>query len=142
MKRLSAIEKKLSALTAMLPIPSTYADHTRLAPSQSDHEKPVPGRALNEVTVKDIGDPKPPQMSERLVKSMDAAHSSKANKVLAAQKLKSRDICITTYSHETRTLLGKKEGWTQVIAGQTKVRGQQFTVMAHSVQTNRIDTKN
>jgi hypothetical protein len=38
LKRLSAIEKKLSALTAMLPKPSTYADHARLALSQSVHE--------------------------------------------------------------------------------------------------------
>ncbi len=32
LKRLSAIENKLSAPTAMLPKPSTYADHARLAP--------------------------------------------------------------------------------------------------------------
>ncbi len=57
LKRLSAIEKKLSAPTAVLPQPSTYADHARPAPPQSVHEKPVPGRALKEVTVTVIGDP-------------------------------------------------------------------------------------
>jgi hypothetical protein len=67
LKSLTAIEKKLSTPTAVLPKPSTYADHARLAPSQSVYEKPVPGRALKEVTVKVIGDPQPPQTSERLV---------------------------------------------------------------------------
>ncbi len=46
LKRLTAIEKKLSTPTAMLHKPSTYAYHARLAPSQSLYEKPVPGRAL------------------------------------------------------------------------------------------------
>ncbi len=35
LKRLFAIEKKLSALTAMLPKSPTYADCAHLAPSQS-----------------------------------------------------------------------------------------------------------
>jgi hypothetical protein len=110
LKRLSAIEKKLSAPTAMQPKPSTYADHTRLAPPQSFHEKPVPGRALKEVTVTFIGDPKPSQTSERLVELINAAPSSKASEVLAAQKFKSGDICVTTESHETKTLLEQEEG--------------------------------
>ncbi len=38
-KRLSAIEKKLSAPTAMLPKPSTYTDHACLAPLPSVPEK-------------------------------------------------------------------------------------------------------
>jgi hypothetical protein len=84
LKRLSAIEKKLSALTANLPKPSTNADHDRLALSLITYEKPVPGQALKEVTVMVIGDPKPSQTSKRLVESMNAAHSSMAGKVLAA----------------------------------------------------------
>jgi hypothetical protein len=110
MKRLSAIENKLSAPTAMLLKPSTYADHARLAPSQIVHEEPFPGRALNEVTVKVIVDPKPSQTSERLVKSINAARSSKAGKVIAARKLKSGDICVTTDSPETKSLLEQEEG--------------------------------
>jgi hypothetical protein len=43
LKRLSAIETKLSAPTATLLKPSTYADHARLAPCQIVNEKPVPG---------------------------------------------------------------------------------------------------
>jgi hypothetical protein len=89
----------------MLLTPSTYADHTCLTPSQIVHEKPVPGRALKEVTVKVIVDPKPSQTSEKLVESINAAHSSKAGKVIAARKLKSGDICVTTDSHETKSLL-------------------------------------
>jgi hypothetical protein len=59
LKRLAAIEEKLSALTAMLPKQSTYTDNARIAPSQSVYMKPFPGRALKAVTVKVIGDPKP-----------------------------------------------------------------------------------
>jgi hypothetical protein len=73
----------------MLPKQSTYSDHARSASSQSVHEKPVPGRALKEVTVKVIRDQKPSQTSERLGESINAALSSKAGKVLAARKLKS-----------------------------------------------------
>ncbi len=71
-----------------------------------------------------------------MVESINAAHSSKAGKVIAARKLKSRDICVTNDSHETKFLLEQDEGWTKVIAGQTKERGRQFTVMAHNVRTN------
>jgi hypothetical protein len=105
----------------MLPQPSTYADHACPALPQSVHEKPVPGRALKELTVTVIGDLKPSLTSERLVESINAARSSNAGKVLAARRLKSGDICVTTDSHETKTLLEEEEGWTQVIAGQTKV---------------------
>ncbi len=69
-------------------------------------------------------------------------HSSTAGIVLAAQKLKSGDICVTTDSHQTKALLEQEEGLTQVIAGRTKVQGRRFTVMVHSVRTNRINTKN
>jgi hypothetical protein len=85
--------------------PYTYTEHACLALSQIVVEKPVPGRALKEVTVTVIVDPKLTQTSQRLVESINAARSSKAGKVLAARKLKSRDICITTDSHETKTLL-------------------------------------
>jgi hypothetical protein len=142
LKRLSAIEKKLSAPTAMLSKPSTYADHARLAPPQRVHEKPVPGSALKEVTVTVIGDPKPYKTSERLVESINAARTGKAGKVLAARKLKSGDICVSTDSHETKTLLEQEEGSTQVNAGRTKLQGRRFTVMTQSVRTNRIDTMN
>ncbi len=136
LKRLTAIEKKLSAQTAMLPKPPTYADHAHLAPPQNVYEKPVPGRVLKEVTVKVLEYPKPTQISERLVETINAARSSKAGKVLAAQKLQNRNLCITTDSHETKALLEHEEGRTQVIARRTKVRGQRFTVMAHSVKKN------
>jgi hypothetical protein len=62
------------------------------------------------VTVKVIDDPKPSQTSERLIESINAAHSNKAGKVLAARKLESKDICITADSHETKTLLEHEEG--------------------------------
>jgi hypothetical protein len=142
LKRLSAIETKLSAPTAMLSKSPTYADCARLAPSQSILEKPVPGRALKEVMVTVIDVPKPSQTSQRQVESINAAHSSKAGKVLAARKLKSGDICVATDRHETKTHLEQDEEWTQVIVGRMKVRGRRFTVMAHSVRMNRFNTKN
>lgn len=63
LRKLSAIEWKLSAPTAALPRPMSYADQARLAPPQNVHEKPVPSRALKEMTVKVIDDPKPNQTS-------------------------------------------------------------------------------
>ncbi len=84
LKKLSAIEKQLSAPAAALPKPLSYADHARLAPLQSVHEKPVPSRALKEMTVKVIDHPLPNQTSERLVESINTARLSKADKVLAA----------------------------------------------------------
>ncbi len=76
----------------MLPKPSTHADQARLAPSQSDYKKLVSGRALKEVMVKVIGDLKQSQTSVRLVESINAARSTKASKVPAAQKLQGRDL--------------------------------------------------
>ncbi len=141
-KGLSAMEKRISAMSALLLKVPLYADQACKAAPQGTHEEPVSGKALKGVTLKVIKDPKPFQTSERLVKSINAARSSKAGKVLAARKLKGGDICITDNSHETKTLLEQEEGWTQVIGGQTKVRGRRFTVIAHRVRTNRIDMKN
>jgi hypothetical protein len=75
------------------------------------------------VIVKVIEDPKPNQTSERLVESINAACSSTAGKVLAAQKLWSGDVLVTADCHETKNLIRREEGWTKVIAGRTKVRG-------------------
>jgi hypothetical protein len=83
LKGLSAIEKRLSALSAPLLKAPSYADQACKAAPQGAHEKPLPSRALKEVTVKVIEDSKPPQTSERLVKYINAAHSSQAGKVLA-----------------------------------------------------------
>jgi hypothetical protein len=142
LKKLSAIEKQLSALAAALPKPLSYADHTRLAPLQSIHEKLVLSRALKEMAVKVIDNPLPNQTSEKLVESINNARSSKAGEVLAARKLKSGDIAIIADSHETSKLMEEEEGWTKVIAGRTKVKGRRFTVMADVVRTNRIEVAN
>ncbi len=105
LKRLSAIEKKLSTSPAVLPKPPTYADLACLALPIIAHEKTVPCSALKEVTVKIMGDPKPSQTSESLVESINAARSSKAGKVLRAQKLQSGDIIVTADSHEKKNLI-------------------------------------
>jgi hypothetical protein len=84
MKKLSDIEKIIFAPPAFPPKPLTYADSSRLALAHSTQEKPVPSRALKEVLVKVVDDPKPRQTSGRLVESINAACSSKAGKVLAA----------------------------------------------------------
>jgi FKBP-type peptidyl-prolyl cis-trans isomerase (trigger factor) len=34
------------------------------------------------------------------------------------------------------------ESWTNVIAGSTKLKGQRFTVIVHSIKTNRVETIN
>jgi hypothetical protein len=120
----------------------SYADQACLALPQNVYEKPVPNRALKKMTVKVIDDPKPNKTSKRLAESINPARSSKAGNVLAARKLKSRDIAIVADTHETRKLIEEEEGWTKVIAGKAKVRGRQFTVMAHSVRTNRIEVAN
>jgi hypothetical protein len=76
------------------------------------------------------------QTSERLGDFINATQSSKANKVLAARRLRCRDILVTTDSKETESLIEKDDRWTKVIADMTKVRGQRFTIMAHAVRTN------
>ncbi len=142
LKRLLAIEKKLSALAALPPKPLTYTDFTCLAIPFSTQEKPVPSRALREVLVKVIRNLKPTQTSGRLVESINAARSSRAGKVLAARKLESRDILNTADINETKSLCEQEEGWTKVIAKKSKVKGRRFTVMIHAMKTNRIETIN
>ncbi len=94
------------------------------------------------VLVKVDDDAKPSLASGRLVKSINAARSSKAGKVLAAKKLDSGDIVITADSYETKNLIEHEEDWTIVIAGKPKVKGQMFRVMVHAVRINRIETAN
>jgi threonine synthase len=59
LKGLSAIEKRLSALSAPLLKAPSYANQACKAAPQGAHEKPVLEKALEEVTVKVIDDPKP-----------------------------------------------------------------------------------
>ncbi len=73
---------------------------------------------------------------------INAAPSGKAGKVLAVRKLDSGNIVITADSHETKNLIEHEEGWTNVIAGKTKVKGPRFRVMVHTMRTNRIETAN
>jgi hypothetical protein len=141
-KQLAVLEKKIAAQPTALLKPSTYADHARLTPSQVFYKKPVPGRALSEVMVKVVDDPKLSQTSGQLVESINAARSTKAGKVVAARKLESGDIVITADNEVTKNLSEPEEGWTKVIAGKTKVKARQFTVIAHGVRTNRIETTN
>ncbi len=105
LKKLSDIEKKISAPPAFPQKPSTYADSARLALTHSTQEKPVPSRALKEELVKVVDDAKLSQTSGRSVESINAAHSSKAGKVLAARKLDSGDIVITADSYKTKNLI-------------------------------------
>ncbi len=126
----------------MPPIPSTYADSARLPQAHSTSEKLLPSRALNEVSVKVIVNPKLSQTSRRLVESINAARSSRASKALAAQKLVLDNSIITADSHKIENIIEKKAGWTKIIASKTKVKGQQFKVIVHTVRTNRIETAN
>ncbi len=123
LKRLLAIEKKLAGPPLTLPKPSTYANLAHLALVHSVHEKPIPSRALKEVTVKIIGQPKPSQTSERLVESINTARSSMAGKVLAAQKLQSGEILVIADCLETKKLMQQENSLTKVIAGRAKVKG-------------------
>ncbi len=109
LKNLSDIEKKITAPPALLPKPSTYANSARLAQAHSTQEKLVLSRALKEVLVKVVNDPKPSRTSGRLVESINAACSSKAGKVLAARKWDSGNIVMTADSYETKNLIGYKE---------------------------------
>jgi hypothetical protein len=84
LKGVSAIEKCFSALSAPLLKAPSYADQACKAAPQGAHGKPVSSRAPKEVIVKVIEDSKPPQTSGRLVEYINAMHSSKAVKVLAA----------------------------------------------------------
>ncbi len=62
--------------------------------------------------VKVVDDPKPSQTSGRLVESINAARSTKAGKIVAAQKLESGDIVITADSEVTKNLMEQEKGWT------------------------------
>ncbi len=55
--------------------------------------------------MKVISNLKPNPTSEMLVESINAAHSSIASKVLAAQRLHSREILVTADSCETKKLI-------------------------------------
>ncbi len=125
-KKLSDIEKKISAAPAFPQKPSSYADSARLALTHSTYEKPVPSRELDEVLVKVIDQAEPSQTSGRLVESINAARSSQAGKVLAAQKLDSGEMGITGDSYETNYLLEEEDGGTFVMAGQSMVLGRRF----------------
>ncbi len=139
-KQLTVLEEKSATQPATLLKPSTNANDACLSPSQVFHEKPDPSRALREVIVKVVDNPKPSKTSEQLVESINAARSTKAGKVVAARKLESGDIVITADDEVTKNLIEQGEGWTKVIAGKTKVKARQFTVIAHGVRTNRIET--
>jgi hypothetical protein len=86
LKRLYAVEERISASTAALLKPVTYADQARLALLQSVNKKPVPSRALKEITVKVIYNPAPNPTGERLIESINATQFNKAGKVVAACK--------------------------------------------------------
>jgi hypothetical protein len=105
LKRLIAIEKKLSDPQVYQQKPATYVDSTCLAPPQGAHEKQVPSRALKGVTVRVIVEAKPSETSEKLVESINAVCSSKSGKDLATRRLQSRDILITADSHDTKNLI-------------------------------------
>jgi hypothetical protein len=117
---------------------SSYTDQVCIAAPLGAQEKRVPVRALKEATVKVIGDTNPTQTSEKLMESINAMHSSKANKVLAAGKLKSRDILVNLDSYEIKNLIEQEDKWTRVIASRTNVTGRHFRVMTHTVRTNRV----
>jgi hypothetical protein len=87
----------------------TYADSAHLAIALDTQEMSVPGRAFKEVLVNVIGDPKPTQTSGRLVETINVARSSRAGRVLAAQKRDSGDIVITADSHEIKNLIEQEE---------------------------------
>lgn len=88
--------------------------------------------------MKVISNLKPNPTSEMLVESINAAHSSIASKVLAAQRLHSREILVTADSCETKKLIEHEKKWTKVVAEKTEVKGQRLTVLAHAVLTNMI----
>jgi hypothetical protein len=73
LEKLSAIEKKPTAPTALLLKSSTYADSARPALCQIAIEKPVSDRALKKVMIKVIDNTKPSQSSEQLVELIDTA---------------------------------------------------------------------
>jgi hypothetical protein len=93
-------------------------------------------------TARSLRNAKSFQMSDRLVERTNAVHFSKASKVLAVRKIKSRDVLVASDSQKTNNLTGQEDKWSKVKAERTKVTGRCFRVMLHTDRTNRIETVN
>ncbi len=99
----------------------------------------MPSRLLNEITGKRSSDAGPLQPIPRVIKAINKARAGKPGKVIAARRLKSRDVLVTADTPSTKALLEKNPAWTTAIASSERVQGHRFMVIARAVKLSRVD---
>jgi hypothetical protein len=137
------IENRVYVLQNAAKTSLSYADVAKMPPQPpaAAPEKYVPSGLLREVTVETISDAAAQQPPPRIVEAINKARAGKPGKVIAARCHPSGDVLITADTPSTKALLEKESEWTKVIAGQARVKGRRFMVMAHCVQVSRVDPK-
>lgn len=100
----------------------------------------IPTRQEKEVVVS-TGEESPTQKQrngQELVEDLNAKFPG--NPVLAARRLPSGDVLITTESKEKRQELQKDQSWTASLGAGAVVKRRGYTVLAHGIRVSQIDT--
>ena len=146
--RLSSIESSLKTLQkppAQSPSPPpSYAAALRSGLPQL-RVREVPTRLNREIIITNTSSA-PQDRGRPVSEIVQAINSGKSQEiegqVLAARRLPSGDILITTDTERTKEGLEKSKGWLTAIGQAAKVNRRKFTVLAHSMRLSAIDCTN
>jgi hypothetical protein len=138
---LSRIETLLKAKPTK---PFTYADAakgratTGEATATAHREVIVPARRLREIIV-DAGTETPAEKRRNGKELVEDLNKDLDNKIIAARRLRSGDILVTTADKTTRQSLLKDTSWLQAFGQGAKVRQRSYVVLAHGVRIDQVD---
>ena len=121
----------------------SYADAVKaLAPAK---EAAVPFRQRREIIVSSSGET-PDQRrrdNKELVEDINKGVKEAGGKggVVAARRLPSGDIAVTTEDEDTRHRLEKDRDWLQAVGEGAQVRRRTYVVLAHGIRVSSVDTE-
>jgi hypothetical protein len=139
---LDVIQDEVKAIHRILANPTPPRSYAQAAGGKGGSETvPIPRRTYREMVVR-TGAETEAQKRRNGRELVEDIQKAGAPQVVAARRLRSGDILLTTTDNESRTQLQKEKSWTSGVGEGAEVRRKQYAVVTHGIKVAQMDMSN
>lgn len=139
-----AIKKLQEDVTQMMAILQKQGNKPSYAKAAAAHSvqetMPIPSRSYREIVIAPKGETEE-QKRRNGRELVEEFQRNGAKEIVAARRLRSGDILVTTKDKTSKEKLQKETPWLIGAGTEAAIRRKRFTAIAHGIRTAQIDTR-
>src|SRR6266487_878392 len=135
-----SLREDVAQIKTMLRTQTTKPTYAQAAASQAKSDTvPIPPRTYREIVVAP-GTETDEQKQRNGRELVEELQRLGAVEVVAARRLRSGDILVTTKDQEAKARLQKEPQWLEGVGAGAEVRRKRYTVIVHGIRRTQLDT--